>query len=54
VPGILIGSYAAARFNETALRVVLAVTLLAVATKLSFGLLPLSSDVVAAQTSQHR
>ncbi len=53
VPGILIGSYAAARFNETALRVVLAVTLLAVATKLSFGLLPLSSDVVAAQTSQH-
>jgi uncharacterized protein len=54
VPGILIGSYAAARFNETALRVVLAVTLLAVATKLSFGLLPLSSDVVAAQTTQHR
>jgi len=54
VPGILIGSYAAARFNETALRVVLAVTLLAVATKLSFGLLPISSDVVAAQTSQHR
>ena len=52
VPGILIGSYAAARFNETALRVVLAVTLLAVATKLSFGLLPLSSDVVAAQTTQ--
>ncbi len=54
VPGILIGSYAAARFNETALRVVLAVTLLAVATKLSFGLLPSTSDVVAAQTSQHR
>ena len=53
VPGILLGSYLAARFNETALRVVLAVTLLAVATKLSFGLLPPSSDVVAAQTSQH-
>jgi uncharacterized protein len=53
VPGILIGSYAAARFNETALRVVLAVTLLAVATKLSFGLLPLSSDIVAAQSTQH-
>jgi uncharacterized protein len=53
VPGILLGSYLAARFNETALRVVLAVTLLAVATKLSFGLLPPSSDVVAAQT-QHR
>jgi len=53
IPGILIGSYAAARFNETALRVVLAVTLLAVATKLSFGLLPLSSDVVAVQTAPH-
>jgi uncharacterized protein len=54
IPGILIGSYAAARFNETALRMVLAVTLLAVATKLSFGLLPSSSDVVAAQTTQSR
>jgi len=53
VPGILLGSYAAARFNETALRVVLAVTLLAVATKLSFGLLPPSSDVVAVQTQHH-
>jgi uncharacterized protein len=52
VPGILIGSYAAARVNETALRVVLAVTLLAVATKLSFGLLPPSSDVVAERTTQ--
>jgi uncharacterized protein len=54
IPGILIGSYAAARFNETALRMVLAVTLLAVAAKLSFGLLPSSSDVVAAQTTQSR
>jgi len=54
IPGILIGSYAAARFNETALRVVLAVTLLAVATKLSFGLLPASSDVVAIQASHPR
>lgn len=53
VPGILLGSYAAARFNETALRVVLAVTLLAVATKLSFGLLPPSSDVVAVEAQQH-
>jgi uncharacterized protein len=54
IPGILIGSYMAARVNETALRVVLAVTLLAVATKLSFGVLPISSDVVAVQTSQPR
>ena len=54
IPGILIGSYAAARVNETALRVVLAVTLLAVAMKLSFGLLPPSSDVVAVQTTAPR
>lgn len=51
VPGILIGSYAASRFPETALRVVLALTLLAVATKLSFGLMPSSTNVVAVQTS---
>jgi uncharacterized protein len=36
VPGILIGSQAAVRIPETALRVVLAVTLFVVATKLSF------------------
>ena len=53
IPGILIGSYAAARFPETALRVVLAVTLLAVATKLSFGLIPSSSEVVAVQAISH-
>jgi uncharacterized membrane protein YfcA len=51
VPGILIGSYAASRFPETALRVVLALTLLAVAAKLSFGLMPSSTNVVAVQTS---
>jgi uncharacterized protein len=51
VPGILIGSYAAARVPETALRVVLAVTLLAVATKLSLGLFPSASDVVAVRTT---
>jgi hypothetical protein len=51
VPGILIGSYAAARVPETALRVVLALTLLAVAAKLSFGLIPSSTNVVAVQTS---
>jgi len=36
VPGILIGSYAAARVPEKALRLVLAATLIVVATKLSF------------------
>jgi hypothetical protein len=51
VPGILIGSYAAARVPETALRVVLALTLLAVAAKLSFGLIPSSTNIVAVQTS---
>jgi len=50
VPGILIGSYAAVRIPETALRVVLAATLLAVATKLSFGLMPASGDLVAVKT----
>jgi uncharacterized protein len=49
IPGILVGSYAAARFPERALRIVLALTLLAVATKLSFELIP-SPEVVAAQT----
>jgi uncharacterized protein len=52
IPGILVGSYAAARVPETALRVVLALTLLAVASKLSFGLIP-SPDVVAAQIPHH-
>jgi uncharacterized membrane protein YfcA len=49
IPGILIGSYAAVRIPETALRVVLAVTLIVVATKLTFGLLPPSPNVVAVQ-----
>jgi uncharacterized membrane protein YfcA len=40
VPGILIGSYAAVRIPETALRIVLAITLLLVATKLSFDIHP--------------
>ena len=35
IPGILIGSQAAARIPETALRIVLAITLMVVATKLS-------------------
>jgi uncharacterized protein len=50
VPGIVIGSYAAVRMPERALRLVLAATLLVVATKLSFGLLPSSSDLVAVKT----
>ena len=51
VPGILLGSYAAVRIPERALRLVLAATLIAVATKLSFGLLPPSGNVVAVETS---
>jgi uncharacterized protein len=47
VPGILIGSYAAARVPETTLRVVLAVTLVAVAIKLTYGLLPPGPNLVA-------
>ena len=49
VPGILLGSYLAIRIPETALRLVLAAMLVLVATKLSFGLLPSSGDVVAVQ-----
>jgi len=51
VPGILIGSYAAIRLPEAALRIVLAVTLFVVAMKLSFGLLPPSGNVVAVQAA---
>jgi uncharacterized protein len=53
IPGILIGSYAAVRIPEMALRVVLAVTLLVVASKLTFGLLPPSPNVVAVQVPDH-
>jgi uncharacterized protein len=51
IPGILLGSYAAPRIPDTALRMVLAATLIVVATKLSFGLLPSSSKVVAVETT---
>jgi uncharacterized protein len=51
VPGILLGSYAAVRIPERALRLVLAATLIAVATKLSFGLFPSSGNVVTVQTN---
>jgi len=47
VPGILLGSYAAVRLPERALRLVLAATLIVVATKLALGLLPPPSDLVA-------
>ena len=53
VPGILIGSYAAIRLPEPALRIVLAVTLFVVAMKLSFGLLPPSANVVAVEAAPH-
>jgi uncharacterized protein len=53
IPGILIGSYAAIRIPEVALRIVLAVTLLAVAMKLTFGLLPPADNVVAVQSVAH-
>jgi uncharacterized protein len=54
VPGILLGSYAAVRVPDRALRLVLAVTLLTVATKLSFGLMAPPSDVVAVKTTTPR
>jgi len=47
VPGIVLGSYAAARIPEFALRIVLAAALVVVATKLSFGLFPSSSNLIA-------
>jgi uncharacterized protein len=47
VPGIVLGSYAAVRLPEPALRLVLAVTLLVVAAKLSFSLLTPPANVVA-------
>jgi uncharacterized protein len=47
VPGILLGSYAAVRLPEPALRIVLAATLLVVAAKLSFGLVTPPANVMA-------
>ena len=47
VPGILLGSYMAIRIPERALRVVLAVVLVMVATKLAIGLLPLGANMLA-------
>lgn len=53
VPGILVGSYAAARIPEFALRIVLAATLLVVATKLCLGFFPSSTDVIAQTIAPH-
>jgi uncharacterized membrane protein YfcA len=50
IPGILLGSYAAVRTPERALRLVLAGTLIVVATKLSFGLLAPPTNVAAVKT----
>ena len=47
VPGIVLGSYAAARIPEFALRIVLAAALVVVATKLSLGFFPTSTNVIA-------
>ena len=47
VPGIVLGSYAAARIPEFALRIVLAAALVVVATKLSLGFFPSSTNVIA-------
>jgi uncharacterized protein len=50
VPGIVLGSYAAVRLPEPALRVVLAATLLVVAAKLSFSLMTPPANVAAVDT----
>ena len=47
IPGILFGSYLAVRVPETALRLVLAGTLIAVAAKLTFGLHPASPNIAS-------
>jgi uncharacterized membrane protein YfcA len=51
IPGILIGSQAAVRIPEPALRLVLALTLFVVATKLSFDVYA-STQLVTALTSR--
>jgi len=47
VPGIVLGSYAADRIPKLALRIVLAAALVVVATKLSLGFFPSSTNVIA-------
>ncbi|MBU6463620.1 MAG: sulfite exporter TauE/SafE family protein [Bradyrhizobium sp.] len=50
LPGIIVGSYCATRVPETALRVLLAATLLVVATKLGFGEWHNVLPIIAAST----
>ena len=52
LPGILIGSYSAIRVPETALRLVLATTLILVATKLAVDELDAPSSVLTAYTKR--
>jgi uncharacterized membrane protein YfcA len=52
VPGIILGSYTASRVPETALRLLLAGTLIVVATQLSFGIYSSPSVVVTATTNR--
>jgi uncharacterized membrane protein YfcA len=52
VPGIVLGSYTAARVPETALRLLLAGTLIVVATKLSLDIYSPSGAVVTATTNR--
>jgi uncharacterized protein len=54
VPGIVIGSYTAARVPEKALRLLLAATLVLVATKLSFDVHSSGTPVVTATTNRAR
>jgi len=49
----LVGSYAALRIPEFALRIVLAAALLVVATKLSLGFFPSSANVIAQIIAPH-
>ncbi len=53
VPGIVLGSYAAARIPEFALRIVLAAALVVVASKLSLGFFPSSTNVIAQTIAPH-
>jgi len=53
IPGILVGSFAAVRIPEKALRLVLAATLVVVAAKLSFDMQPRWSSATVSATNLH-
>lgn len=53
IPGILVGSFIAVRVPEMALRLVLAGTLILVATKLSFGLHPPAPSIASTKALNH-